>query len=325
MLVLRRALRAMAVVAVLAGCARSVEPPATGVAPPATMAPAPTRAVAPTEALPSATPAAEQQPATSRTTVESMESGGEARQYRLHVPPGYRPDQPTPLVIGFHGFNSNAAEHEQVTRMSDKADAAGFIAVYPEGLGNPQDWRLGSLAERRPDVTFIRDLIEHVRGRLNIDPQRIYVSGMSNGAIMSYHLVCDLADVFAAFAPVAGGYPSFGDCLPSRAIPAVVLHGTADVDLPIEGRPPLLIPVRDWAASWAKHNGCAQEPEITFQQGDVLGETWSACRDGADVVLYTIAGHGHIWPGGAISAPNTTRDINATDVIWEFFAAHPRL
>ena len=148
-----------------------------------------------------------------------------ARQYRLHVPPSYQQSQPTPLVINLHGYNSNAARQEQVSQMSAEADRAGFIVAYLEGLGDPQSWKFGNRAEGQADVVFIRDLIQQLQAQYRIDAQRIYVAGISNGVEMSYRLACDLGDIIAAFAPVAGGYPAFGDCPATRLVPVVAFHG----------------------------------------------------------------------------------------------------
>ncbi len=228
-----------------------------------------------------------------------------------------------PLILNLHGFDSNAAQEEILSRMSIQADAAGFIAAYPEGLGKPQAWHFGSLAEAQADVQFIRDLVGALENAGSIDPKRIYVTGISNGAEMSYRLACDAADVFAAFAPVSGAYQKYGDCNPSRPVPAVAFHGTDDKLLPYAGIPPLFLPVRDWATEWAARNGCDATPAVNYQKGDVTGETWSGCSQGADVVLYTIAGKGHSWPGSNMPAAITTRDIDATLAMWDFFAAHP--
>src|SRR5262245_32659059 len=181
MLILRRALVLVVMpvaIVLLAACARGAQPPhaATG------------------------------------DSVESISIGGVARQYQLHVPSTYQQSQSTSLVINLHGYNSNAAQQERVSRMSAKADLAGFIVAYPEGLGDPQSWKFGTRAEVQADVAFIRDLIQQLQARYSIDAQRIYVTGISNGAEMSYRLACDLGDTIAAFAPVAGGYLAFGDC-----------------------------------------------------------------------------------------------------------------
>jgi polyhydroxybutyrate depolymerase len=260
---------------------------------------------------------------TAATTVQELNVQGQVRNYRLHVPPSYRAGQPVPLVINFHGYGSNGQQEEQVSRMSTKADEAGFIAVYPEGSESPQNWKMATRIEGQADVQFIRELITTLKGQYSIDAKRIDVTGISNGAEMSYRLACDLSDVVAAFAPVAGGYPAYMDCEPTRPVPVVAFHGTDDNILPYTGMMPLLLPVRDWAASWAKRNGCAATPATTYKHGEVTGETWSGCRNGADVVLYTIDGKGHSWPGSNMPADITTRDVDATDVMWAFFLAHP--
>ncbi len=259
-----------------------------------------------------------------KTVVEEITSAGQARQYRLHLPANYSPDQPLPLVVNLHGYNSNAEQQEQVSQMSAKGDASGFVVAFPQGLGDPASWHFGSREEGRDDVAFIHDLIQHLETPLHVDPNRVYVTGISNGAEMSYRLGCDLADMVAAIGLVSGGYPPFRDCEPTRPVPAVIFHGTADRLLPYNGHPPLLLPVHEWASSWAGRNGCTATPRVTFQKGEVMGETWGSCRQGADVVLYTIADKGHSWPGSNMPAAITTHDIVATDVLWEFFSAHPK-
>lgn len=255
--------------------------------------------------------------------VEELQVSGQARRYRLHVPLGYDPARATALVVNLHGLNSNAAQQEHVSQMSVKADQVGFIVVYPEGLGDPQSWRVGPRAEGAADLQFMRDLVGRLQERLNVDPRRIYATGISNGAQMTHRLGCEMADVFAAIAPVSGGYPPLDTCRPSRPVPVVAFHGTEDSILPYEGKGRILIPIREWAADWAERNGCDPAPAVTFQQGEVTGETWGDCQEGAVVVLYTIEGRGHSWPGSDMPADITTQDIDATGVIWDFFAAHP--
>jgi polyhydroxybutyrate depolymerase len=261
-------------------------------------------------------------------TIETTVSGGQTRAYRLHVPPSYQPGKAWPLVISLHGFSSNGTQQEHFSKMSLKADQAGFIAVYPEGLGDPQAWHFGPGDEGATDLNFIRDLIRHLESQLSIDPARIYATGISNGAQMTDRLGCELSDQVAAIGPVSGGYPRAEGCRPSRPVPVVAFHGTADSVLPYEGmgQGKLMAPIPEWAANWAARNGCSATPAVTFQRGQVTGQTWGNCREGAEVVLYTVEGGGHSWPGSNIAPQSgiTTQDINATDFIWTFFAAHPK-
>jgi polyhydroxybutyrate depolymerase len=261
-------------------------------------------------------------------TVETIVSSGETRHYRLHVPPSYQPGKAWPLVISLHGYSSNGTQQERFSKMSVKADQAGFIAVYPEGRGDPQAWYFGPGDEGVADLAFIRDLIHHLESQLSIDPARIYATGISNGAQMTDRLGCSLSDQVATIAPVSGGYPRAEACRPVRPVPVVSFHGTADNLLPYEGlgQGKLMFPIPEWAANWAARNGCNATPAVTFQHGQVTGQMWGNCREGADVVLYTVEGGGHSWPGSDIAPESgiTTQDINATDVIWGFFAAHPK-
>lgn len=257
-------------------------------------------------------------------SIETIQVDGQVRTYRQHIPPGYSANTLTPLVLNFHGYSSNATQQEQVSRMSVKADAAGFISVYPEGLGDPQAWHIGPGENWQADLAFVRQLVTTLESQWSIDPTRIYATGISNGAQMANRLGCEMADTLAAIAPVSGGYFAREACAPTRPVPVVAFHGTADKLLPYTGDLPLLLPVRDWAANWATHNGCNSAPTTTFQQGEVTGETWGDCQAGADVTLYTIEGKGHSWPGSDMPALITTKDINATDVIWDFFLAHPK-
>jgi len=255
------------------------------------------------------------------TSVQEIVSGGQTRQYRLHVPPSYQPGSPMALVLNLHGLNETAAQQEAISGMSAKADEAGFIVAYPEGID--QTWHVGSRAEGAADLQFMRDLIADVQSALSIDPDRIYATGISNGAQMSNRLGCDASDVIAAIGPVSGGYPPSQECAPGRPVPVVGFHGTADQLIPYEGQGHLLLPAEEWAADWAARNGCNPTHAVTYQGAEVTGQTWSGCQNGADVVFYTIEGGGHGWPGSDLGAGVTTKEIDATDIIWEFFAAHP--
>jgi polyhydroxybutyrate depolymerase len=259
------------------------------------------------------------------TSIQEIESGGQTRQYRVHIPPSYQSGTPMSLVLNLHGLNETAAQQEALSGMSAKADSAGFIVVYPEGID--QTWHIGPGPAAATDMQFIRDLVAELQSRLSIDPARIYAAGISNGAQMSNLLGCNASDIIAAIGPVSGGYSPAQECAPGRPVPVVGFHGTADQLIPYEGdaatQGRLLMPAKEWAAAWAARNGCSPTPAVTYQGSEVTGETWSGCREGADVVFYTIEGGGHGWPGASSGAGVTTNEIDATDIIWEFFAAHP--
>jgi polyhydroxybutyrate depolymerase len=224
-----------------------------------------------------------------------------------------------PLVLSMHGLSLNSAQQERLSGMSTAAERAGYIVAYPDGTGFIPRWDTAG----DTDVQFLRDLIAQLEGRLSIDPARVYATGISNGAQMAYRLGCTNADQIAGLGLVAGGYPDA--CQPSRPIPIVAFHGTADTILPYNGKSGrLAIPA--WAAGAAAQNGCTSGPATSLQQGSVTGQTWDGCRDNAAVTLYTIAGGGHSWPGTHESfwSMMTTHDIDASPTMLAFFADHPR-
>lgn len=247
----------------------------------------------------------------------TLESAGETREYLVHLPPGLE-SRPVPLVLNFHGFTSNAAEQEALSGMSALADEAGFIVVYPQALGDPTNWRVGPGEFTERDTTFVRDLIDAMQREFPVDPKRIYATGISNGGGMVNRLGCDLADRLAAIAPVSGAYLLSESCQPARPMPVLAFHGTGDHIVPYEGAGKALPPIPQWAAHWAERDGCDPESQVFFDEGGVLGERWAECDGAAEVVLYTLDGGGHTWPGAGPLAS----EIDASQTMWEFFQAH---
>lgn len=266
-----------------------------------------------------------------------LESGGLTRRYLLYVPDSYNPDMPTPLVISIHGFAEWPAHQMEISGWNTLADQHGFIVVYPQGTSFPLRWTthaVDSSAAGLPDDTgFIADLIDRLSAEYNIDPQRIYANGLSNGGGMSNRLACELADRIAAIGGVSGAYLYPPEaCQPARPVPVIAFHGTADEIVPYNGGPSRMfdIPfplVSEWAAAWAERNGCAGEVESLAVSPTVDRVHYTGCNQNAEVVFYTIAGGGHAWPGGE-PIPEwivgyTTMEINATRLMWEFFSQHP--
>ena len=236
---------------------------------------------------------------------DPMESGGQTRQYLLHVPATYTPEKPAALVLVFHGAGISAKRFVDYTRFSRVADREGFLIVYPQGLGQEEEPFWDTSPGSR-DVQFVSDLIDHLQRRCNVDPKRIYASGHSNGGGMVNRLACELADRLAAIGPVSGAYSS-GSCSPSRPIPVFAIHGTTDTTVSYNGIP-------EWAAAWAGRNGCELEPVEVIHNVLISEQQWKNCDAGADVVLYTIQDLGHDW----------THDIiNFGQTIWDFFERHP--
>ncbi len=258
----------------------------------------------------------------------SIDVAGIPRTYIVHLPNNHAPAQPAALVMVFHGGGGNAANAARMSGMDAKADKEGFIAVYPNGTGGRANailltwnaWRCcgAALDNKVDDVAFVRALVDAVARDYPVDRKRIYASGLSNGGMLAYRVGCELGDVFAAIAPVAGALES-DDCRTGPRVSVIVFHGTGhkrtdnSVEFAID--------------AWKQRDGCRTPPEHR-RAGSVV-HTSFACADGTAVELYAIEGQGHAWPGGQkgirfgnVDAPTT--EISATDLMWEFFARHPK-
>ena len=275
---------------------------------------------------------------------------GFLRKYIIHLPPSYSKNiAPLPVVLAFHGGESNAETMRTQTGFNEKADKEGFIVVYPSGIyvdgGKPwgeTDWNVGTCCGYIPDtysdnddIGFIRMLIDKLSKDFNVDQGRIYATGFSIGAIFTHRLGCELSDKIAAIAPVSGG--STGEnCNPERPMPAIEFHGPKlikaimsmddDFTLKFVDGSSIFIP------AWARLNACqplhVKEKlfDIVRDGVTVVRESYTDCRDDADVILY-IHGGGHVWPGGKSIAPeylDVIQIVSANDIIWDFFKAYPK-
>ncbi len=273
-----------------------------------------------------------------------LEIGDLHRSYTIHVPPHYDATRPTPLVLALHGAATNGLMMANYSGLSKKADDAGFIVVYPNGTGTGGlllTWNSGGKRAGGPskadDVGYLRKVLDDAATCVNVDPKRVYATGMSNGAMMCYRLANEMSDRIAAIAPVAGTI-AIDNYHPKRAVPVIHFHGTADKLVPIEGP-------KDSAAGGfgfksvpetmrivVARNGCAKDPQATelpdtaHDGTKVTRKVYAAKQGGADVVLYIIDGGGHTWPGHEMPVKflgKTTKQISANDLIWDFFQKHP--
>jgi polyhydroxybutyrate depolymerase len=259
-----------------------------------------------------------------------LRSGGLLRFFRLHLPTRYQSTRAMPLVLSFHGHGSDMLVEERLTGFSALANRHGFVVAYPQGTVGPDGetgWATGPRKDPTVnDVRFVSDLLTHLQTTLCIDPRRIYATGFSNGGGMTALLACTMAGRVAAFAPVSGSYyPPASGCHPGRPAPILEIHGTADTVVPYLGSFLLRLPsIADWLAGWAQRDGCASQPVVFLQRGNVFGERWFACKGAAVVIHYRIAGGKHVWPPFLV-APGMPRPLNTTDLIWGFFQVHSLL
>jgi len=271
------------------------------------------------------------------TPLATMEAGDQLhslrvndleRTYLLHVPAGLFPDQPSPLLLVFHGYRNNAETARLISGFNRIADDEHFIVAYPNGTGyaaNSLSWNGGRCCfyardNNIDDVGFTRQMIADIESFIRIDPKRIYATGMSNGGIFSYRLACEMSDTFAAVAPVAGSL-LYEPCQPEQPISIIHVHGLEDTIVPYDGNgaPPELsdvgfTPVEVGITFWAEQNGCPTSA-LVEQDGTITHSKYSPCRNNTAVELYAVAGTGHTWP---------MFKIQTSRVIWDFFTTHPK-
>ncbi len=264
-----------------------------------------------------------------QTLVGELEHNGVTRSYRLYLPSGYEAGMTQlPLVFNLHGYTSNAVQQELYTNMNALAEAESFIVCHPDGIN--ESWNVGFGNSVADDVGFLDALISIFHAVYDVNLRRVYSTGMSNGGYMSYKLACELTDRIAAIASVTGSMVpnQLNQCNPSRPIPVMQIHGTADPTVPYSGfalgSP--IEPLVDW---WVTHNGCAANATVidipdldTTDNCTAELYEYVDCDGNTKVEFYKITDGGHTWPSGLIDINNlgpTNRDFSANEVIWEFF------
>lgn len=292
--------------------------------------------------------------------------GWQDRDFLIHLPPDHDAAVAYPLVVALHGGGGAKEGMNPLTcGDGDEADPAcltavaereGFIVVYPDGVANGlglRTWNQGGDAdglqcphaceEGIDDVAYMRALLDEVERVTQVDPQRVYLTGFSNGAGMAHRLACELADRIAAIAPVGGAnqFALSHACAPTRPVPVLQIHGSADPCWPYAGGEGTCLAAQDGAYAaveastigtaaapgWALRNGCAPTPGLTsLPDGDGDGDVTREQRFvgcAADVILMTVDGAGHTWPGGdqylsLEKIGGLSRDFPASQRIWEF-------
>lgn len=267
---------------------------------------------------------------------------GEGRTWITYVPASYSPDTPTPLVLVLHGRPSNSTGMAYITEVHKVAEKYGFITIYPDGINRewnyPKDL-LQYTRNKRDDVAFLVTLVEDLSVDLNIDRARVYVTGFSNGGFMTQRVACEAPNAFAAYgvvgATVFHGMAAICDAAPP--VPIIFIHGTEDVSIPWAGDERGLESVENSVSFWGQHNQCDANATSTIdippQDEDALTRvrhfSLNVCAPNTTVELYAILGGGHNWSGvpgadriGPEIAGETNMDINAGEIIWQFFSRY---
>lgn len=274
----------------------------------------------------------------------TLQHGGLARAYRVHVPASYDAATPAALLVALHGGGGNMDYQADDSKygLISKSEREGFVVMFPNGYsklasGRFATWNAGRCCGAArdgnvDDVGFIREVVARVRSQLNIDARRIYATGMSNGGLMAYRLACEMSDVFVAIAPVAGTDNTVS-CTPARAVSVLHIHAKNDAHVLFEGGAgpdsvarhlvTEFTSVPDSVAKWVKLNSCAAgSPKRVLEKPGAYCEVYEPCSSGARVQLCVTESGGHSWPGGvkARAVESPSKAISANEVMWEFFS-----
>ena len=259
-----------------------------------------------------------------------IESDGVPRSARVHTPeqPKYRDDAPLmPLVLALHGSDGSAADMEALTGYDDVADRQHFVVAYADGLLVQGDgyasrsWNSGQCCEPATsagvdDVAFLSDLIDRLIARYPVDPERVFVVGHSNGAIMAQVLGCQMADRIAGVASVAGALDDTQSCNPDRAVPFLEIHGTYDQNVAWDAG-------QSSVSAWRFFDRCSDR-SAQSTSGLVTTTSWEQCRGNATVEFMSIDGAEHPWPSRRTPTNdelNVSFALNATEATWAFFSS----
>ncbi|MCX9155682.1 prolyl oligopeptidase family serine peptidase [Niveibacterium sp. 24ML] len=282
------------------------------------------------------------------TSEHSIDVGGTARRYLVHLPASYNPARPTPLILAFHGGGGDMQhiakdEHYGIV---GKSDRAGFIVAFPNGTGALGDklatWNAGACCgkardARVDDVAFARTVVADLQRRYAVDAGRIFAIGMSNGGMLSHRLACEASDLFAGIAAVAGTDNTLS-CAPARPISILHIHARNDDHVLFEGgagpgafrdesKVTQFVSVPQTISNWVARNQCSGTPRAVLVRAGARCEVHEGCKGGAKVELCVTEDGKHSWPGGGAtrSGQQPSQAIIANDVIWDFFLSIPPL
>ncbi|MDD3021637.1 MAG: alpha/beta hydrolase-fold protein [Alphaproteobacteria bacterium] len=273
----------------------------------------------------------------------SVSWDGLERHYKVHVPKSYNPTKATPMVLAFHGGGGDMEymSKDNLYGLISKSEQTGYIVVFPSGYskfksGKFATWNAGNCcADARDknidDVGFVRQIVSNLTTQLNIDRNKIYATGMSNGGMMSHRLACDAADIFKAVASVAGT-DGTKTCNPSRPVSVLHIHALDDDHVLFNGgagegsfRDPSKVTeftsVPETISRWVERDHCIGLPKRVLQVDGAYCDVYLRCSGGAQVKLCVTSTGGHSWPGGNKPRADIppSQAISANDQIWRFF------
>ena len=243
--------------------------------------------------------------------IQQIEIEGSTREYTLYLPKSYSTSDSLPLLFSIHGLGSNMDFNFNYTKFDQLAETENFILVHPNALN--KSWSTST--DNNLDIIFIQNLIDYLENEYNVNSQRIYVTGMSNGGFFSLALACHVSGKIAAVSSVTGTMyrPAINSCQPSKPVPVLQIHGTEDNIVNYST-------VENVIEFWTQHNNTELSvissilPDIDPTDGSTVEKfVYTNGDEGVEVHHLKIIGGSHQWPGY-----QGNMDIDASKVVWEF-------
>lgn len=276
---------------------------------------------------------------------ESIRFGGLERKYMYYIPQGYDEKAKLPVVFFLHGMGASAQIGVNVLgpQYHARADRDKAIVVYPDATSKHWNDKLGGrypLTDSIDDVGYISSLLDHFNKNFKGDPSRVYVSGSSNGGMMTYRLSVDIPEKIAAIAPFVSSISnSVAEQFPkARPIPIIITSGTADTVIKWSGGPirvtrtPSILSGYENVAYWIRRNGANKKPKITnlpdVEPGDNSTVEVQEYKGKYDVILYKIVNGYHQHPDlrepGKPLVSGKNMDYNSFEIVWDFMLAYKK-
>ncbi|MCB1551476.1 MAG: prolyl oligopeptidase family serine peptidase [Alphaproteobacteria bacterium] len=275
--------------------------------------------------------------------VFSIPYDGFDRKYLVHVPEKYSPQKPAPMILAYHGGGGHMEymANDDYYGLITKSDREGFIVVFPNGYskfksGKFATWNAGECCgdardKKIDDVGFSKKIVSNLKHQMNIDPDKIYAIGMSNGGMMAHRLACEAADIFKAVASVTGTESTLS-CHPSRPISVLHIHALNDTHVLFNGgagkgsfKDPSKVTdftsVPETIARWVSRDRCTNEKTRVLEVSGAYCDLYASCSDTTQVKLCVTETGQHSWPGGKKPRADEqpSQAISANDEIWNFF------
>lgn len=239
----------------------------------------------------------------------SLEELKKNRKAKVYLPKNLNEKRSWPVIISLHGYFSSPNFQNLYFRAKKLVTKKGFILVVPYGsrslLGgrywNTEGYCCDFFKQKADDLGFLKKLISSIKTEYPVDPEKVFLVGHSNGGFLAHHYACEGGEDISGIVSISGTGPlNFQNCIPSKPISVLQIHGTKDKIIPFDGEKGKFPGALESTFAWSKLNGCEQESPQDFglvsKRKNITSSGWKNCRDDKSTLLWTVNGGGHVNP-----------------------------